>query len=186
MASELIVQTLKGPTTGANANKVIIPSGQTLDIDAWTPPSGTLVQQEHLVYGTDTTISQESGWVTVLTTSFTPKFPNSKIYIEIDLAHGNRSSGEHQFGHRIFSSNSSSYTHALTSNNSDLYDVFRDPVGNCNYHTRYLGFEQLAMESVTAITYSFQIAQPSPSYPDIRINFAGRAKSVMTIKEIAG
>jgi hypothetical protein len=34
MASELIVQTLKGPTTGANANKVIIPSGQTLDASA--------------------------------------------------------------------------------------------------------------------------------------------------------
>ena len=36
MASELIVQTLKGPTTGANANKVIIPSGQTLDASAGT------------------------------------------------------------------------------------------------------------------------------------------------------
>jgi hypothetical protein len=32
MASELIVQTLKGPTSGANANKVIIPSGQTLEV----------------------------------------------------------------------------------------------------------------------------------------------------------
>ena len=32
MASELIVQTLKGPTSGANAGKVIVPSGHTLDI----------------------------------------------------------------------------------------------------------------------------------------------------------
>jgi hypothetical protein len=32
MASELIVQTLKGPTSGANANKIIVPSGQTLDM----------------------------------------------------------------------------------------------------------------------------------------------------------
>jgi hypothetical protein len=31
MASELYVETLKGLTSGANANKVIIPSGQTLD-----------------------------------------------------------------------------------------------------------------------------------------------------------
>ena len=36
MASELIVQTIKGPTSGANANKVIIPSGQTLDASAGT------------------------------------------------------------------------------------------------------------------------------------------------------
>ena len=30
MSGELIVQTLKGPTSGANANKVIVPSGHTL------------------------------------------------------------------------------------------------------------------------------------------------------------
>ena len=30
MASELTVQTLRGPTSGTNANKVLIPSGQTL------------------------------------------------------------------------------------------------------------------------------------------------------------
>ena len=30
MASELTVQTLKGPTSGANANKIIVPSGHTL------------------------------------------------------------------------------------------------------------------------------------------------------------
>jgi hypothetical protein len=36
MASELYVETLKGLTSGANANKVIIPSGQTLDVSAGT------------------------------------------------------------------------------------------------------------------------------------------------------
>ena len=30
MASELYVETLKGLTSGANANKVIVPAGQTL------------------------------------------------------------------------------------------------------------------------------------------------------------
>ena len=34
MASEIIVQTIKAPTSGANANKVIIPSGVTLDATA--------------------------------------------------------------------------------------------------------------------------------------------------------
>ena len=32
MASVLQVEELRGPSSGANANKVIIPSGQTLDI----------------------------------------------------------------------------------------------------------------------------------------------------------
>ena len=34
MASEIIVNTIKAPTSG-NANKVIIPSGVTLDATCW-------------------------------------------------------------------------------------------------------------------------------------------------------
>lgn len=44
MASEITVQTIKGPTSGANANKVIIPSGQTLDATTASvslPPSAS-------------------------------------------------------------------------------------------------------------------------------------------------
>ena len=46
MASELYVETLKGLTSGANANKVIIPSGQTLDASAggFTTPAGHVLQ----------------------------------------------------------------------------------------------------------------------------------------------
>jgi len=46
MASELIVQTLKGPTSGANANKIIVPSGHTLDASGGTlvPSAGQVVQ----------------------------------------------------------------------------------------------------------------------------------------------
>ena len=46
MASELTVQTLRGPTSGANADTVLIPSGQTLDASAATivPSAGQIVQ----------------------------------------------------------------------------------------------------------------------------------------------
>ena len=50
MASELQVQTISGPPTGANANKILIPSGQTLDITDWDPPSGTVVNYQHSDY----------------------------------------------------------------------------------------------------------------------------------------
>lgn len=44
MASEIIVNTIKAPTTGVNANKVIIPSGVTLDAsNGLTPPSGYII-----------------------------------------------------------------------------------------------------------------------------------------------
>jgi hypothetical protein len=36
MAGTLTVQTLQGPSSGANANKLLIPSGQTLDVSGGT------------------------------------------------------------------------------------------------------------------------------------------------------
>ena len=47
MASELIVQTIQGPSSGANANKVLIPSGHTLDVSGGTlvPSAGQIVKR---------------------------------------------------------------------------------------------------------------------------------------------
>lgn len=45
MSGTLTVQNLQGPTTGANANKVIVPSGHTLDAsEGFTPPTGHVVK----------------------------------------------------------------------------------------------------------------------------------------------
>ena len=45
MASELIVQNLKGPASGSNGNKVIVPSGHTLDAsEGFTPPAGHVIK----------------------------------------------------------------------------------------------------------------------------------------------
>jgi hypothetical protein len=76
MASELIVQTLKGPTSGANANKVIIPSGQTL-----TAP-GHVIQVQHSQY-TATTSSSSDTYVDIpnLSVTITPASTSSKIFI---------------------------------------------------------------------------------------------------------
>ena len=46
MAGTLTVQNIEGPSSGANANKIIIPSGQTLDASGGTlvPSAGAVVQ----------------------------------------------------------------------------------------------------------------------------------------------
>lgn len=46
MAGTLTVQNLQGPSSGANANKILIPSGQTLDVSGGTltPSAGQVVQ----------------------------------------------------------------------------------------------------------------------------------------------
>lgn len=87
MASELIVQTLKGPTSGANANKVIIPSGQTLDASAGTltPSSGQVVQVvESMATGTGqiSTVTSTSYTATGFDVSITPKSSTSKLIVQ--------------------------------------------------------------------------------------------------------
>ena len=87
MASELIVQTLKGPTSGASANKVIIPSGQTLDASAGTlaPSSGQVISTS-IVEINDSQSSANTANTFVDTTmvaTFTPSNATSKLYLSI-------------------------------------------------------------------------------------------------------
>ena len=42
--STLIVENLKGLSSGGNANKIIVPSGQTLDTSGFVPSAGHVVQ----------------------------------------------------------------------------------------------------------------------------------------------
>jgi hypothetical protein len=83
MAGTLTVQNLQGPTTGANANKVILPAGHTLDTSG-----GTLVPSEGQVLqvlrtnelSSDVTTSSTTP-VVVWTKTVTPKATNSTFYV---------------------------------------------------------------------------------------------------------
>jgi hypothetical protein len=87
MASELTVQTLRGPTSGANADTVLIPSGQTLDASAATlvPSSGQIIQTKTVTVSSPSTGSATSN---INTVEFTPKFSNSIIRLDGVYHHG--------------------------------------------------------------------------------------------------
>ena len=92
MASELIVQTLKGPTSGANANKVIIPSGQTLDASSATvtvtPTAGQVVQVKENAIGTFFTLSAADVWLnphSSVYVNITPQYADSVIIVEYEV-----------------------------------------------------------------------------------------------------
>jgi hypothetical protein len=93
MASELIVQTLKGPTSGANANKVIVPSGHTLDASGGilVPSAGQVVQ---VVQSQKRTVADSSSTTTLAEISsdyriaLTPKFANSVIFLTFQAGFG--------------------------------------------------------------------------------------------------
>ena len=87
MASELIVQTIQGPSSGSNANKVIIPSGHTLDASGGTlvPSEGQVVQvkRKRILGSTSHTSSTYTAIGYAL--SFSAKNSSSLLKISVDL-----------------------------------------------------------------------------------------------------
>lgn len=82
MASEITVQTIKGPTSGANANKILIPSGQTLDINDWSPPAGTVLQVVNSTVAPSNINTTSTSFVTTgVSISITPTSSSSKIIV---------------------------------------------------------------------------------------------------------
>ncbi len=87
MASDLTVQTIRGPGSGANANKVIVPTGQTLtlvDKLAYDNlPVGSVLQvvtmkATTLASQNTTTFSEPTSAYRL---SITPKYSNSRIHL---------------------------------------------------------------------------------------------------------
>ena len=94
MASELYVETLKGLTSGANANKVIVPAGQTLDASAGSVvlpagAGGKVLQIKHAEY-TATTSSSSDAYVDIpnLSVTLTPSSASSKFFIAVHVTIG--------------------------------------------------------------------------------------------------
>ena len=87
MASEIIVQTIKGPTSGANANKILIPSGQTLDAsEGFVPPAGHILNTTHYK-GDSTSTSSGSAWVdSTVVFNYTPLKSTSLIVCNCTVA----------------------------------------------------------------------------------------------------
>ena len=84
MASELTVQTIQGPASGANANKILIPSGQKIIAEAGgLVAPGQVIQVVQGVFQSYTTTTSTSAVATGLTASITPKFSTSKILINV-------------------------------------------------------------------------------------------------------
>jgi len=86
MASELYVETLKGLTSGANANKVIIPSGQTLEVTdglrSADMPTGSVLQVVSSgEISNNESVTSTSFVDTYITMSITPTSASSKILV---------------------------------------------------------------------------------------------------------
>ena len=133
MAGTLTVQNLQGPTSGANANKVIIPSGQTLDAsEGFIPPTGSVVQTVRMTPTSTTQTTTSTSYVkSNLALSITPKYANSLIKIEMSC---------------VLLNNSSEMNLRLYRNGSDISidnNIHGDYDGNGSYTTTALMYTDL-------------------------------------------
>jgi len=79
MAGTLTVQNIEGPSSGANANTVLIPSGQELH------SAGHVIQVVQGVYTNANSTTSTSLVATSISATITPKFPTSKILISLAI-----------------------------------------------------------------------------------------------------
>ena len=137
MSGTLVAQTIQGPSSGANANKVLIPSGHTLDVSGGTlvPSAGAVVQTIYATtltgtdhYTTDTIVA------TALFASITPKYADSKIFVMVDVDH-QITSPAYDCHLYLGRDNGSGFINALT--NSAFVGGINDKSAIWNY--RYIG-----------------------------------------------
>ena len=86
MASELQVTTLRGVPTGANANQILVPSGQTLHAP------GHVIQVQSGVKRDTSTVATSTFTDIGLSVTITPQQSNSHIMIVASIAGGSQTS----------------------------------------------------------------------------------------------
>ena len=187
MAGTLTVQNLQGPSSGANANKIIVPSGQTLDASGGTlvPSAGAVVQVVDATFTTAYTIGTTS-WTNVASLSITPKYATSKLVI---------TSTQHLYVNSGTAYNWRSGLQRLLRGTTVLTgDTGADPYGEGQYsvdgvdrHMTYTTLHYVDDPSTTSsTTYTMQFTKKNTNTNDIIVNYGdfGRA-GMMMITEIA-
>ena len=181
--STIKVENLTGITSGANANKIIVPSGQTLDASGGTlvPSAGAVMQVKSTGTTAWTTLASTS-YVDVFTLSITPAATTSNVLVILHI-NGVTISADNQFG-----------TLELYRDNT-LIRRISDILGYSINHTHYntdMGCSYLdeGVSTTSAVTYKLKMKYSSSSTGRIGWNnYAttnNKTSSVMTIMEIAG
>ena len=172
--STLHVENLKGLSSGGNANKIIVPSGQTLHAP------GHVIQVVSATHQTQATTTGAAFVDTGLTASITPKFSSSKVFITVSQAFSltQASSGQYQ-GNLIIADGSNNLLFGGSG-----YDQFRikDMIA---FHWQ-TNLQLLHAPSTTSsFTYKTRMRVVSANGAAVFAQYAGAAPSSITLMEIA-
>jgi len=97
--STLHVENLKGLSSGGNANKIIVPSGQTLDAsNGFTAPAGHVIQVVQTANATAIQTNSTSAASTGISVNITPSSTSSKMHVSFSArTYINNAAREHFF-----------------------------------------------------------------------------------------
>lgn len=185
MASELYVETLKGLTSGANANKVIIPSGQTLEVTdglrSADMPAGSVLQvvfdnhaTQIVISNPDTQTEHDVG----LSASITPSSSSSKILViaSVQVQQGS-ASGQTLYWRTMLKRNGN----AIVDN-----QAAESVAGETNELGLRTTFQWLDQPTTTdTLTYTVAVENDSGAPSNMTINRSG-SQATITLMEIAG
>ena len=88
MSGTLITQNIQGPASGSNANKIIVPSGHTLDAsEGFTPPAGHVIKTT--TWNTNVNTSLTTSTMTDLATTSLTFTQNNLINVTGQLRYRN-------------------------------------------------------------------------------------------------
>ena len=179
MAGTLQVENLIGPTTGANANKVVIPAGQTIDASAGTlvPSAGHVIHVEQQK-GNNTFTSSGSVWVdSGVYFDYTPKSTTSLIVCQVQVNVWRSPSGAY-FGVRVINSGGNTGTKATW---GDGYNSTGSISWDTNYQFSYIS------GTTSQVTHTFQIHPGGGGmwFPNNAPTYSPDSRWVATITEVA-
>ena len=180
MASEIIVNTIKAPTTGANANKVIIPTGVKL-----VAPESVIqrVQVANSAYSSNST---PGNWAnTNYTISITPEYSNSLIKLSFAISFRlNGTSTYLRGGFRCNRTINGTNTNTIinTTSNAEQHQV-RNATNE--YDDVYSGFHVDTPATTGVVAYTFQSYIHTDSGANYIATFDANIGGYLMLEEIA-
>jgi hypothetical protein len=187
MASELEVQTIRGPSGGANANKVLIPSGQTLDAsEGFIPPPGSIVQVVK-TGGTNpayTSTNTTSFVATNLQLDITPKYANSLLKIEASHSYWWSTSGLSGGTYASFTFYRDSTTNIASAHGGVAsLEGGLSANNNFNRQTNYIEYD--SPNTTNTVNYKVYIKQWAQVTSSLYVIDNANGRNTITITEIA-
>ena len=187
MASEIIVNTIKAPTTGANANKIIVPTGVKLEIadsGALVAPE-SVIQRVRIANSAPNSNSSPGTWAnTNYTISITPQYANSLIKLSFAIPFRLNGNTPMRGGFRCNRTINGANSNTIINTNSN---VEQHQVRNASneYDDVYSAFHVDTPNTTGTVNYMFQTYIHTDSGANYFSTFDANIGGYLMLEEIA-